>query len=72
MEDVRETIRIGLVGGGMSPVDASRLLKRYVDEVPDWTVNCKIAANIIAAAMLGWEIEPLGKSQGAKMSEARR
>jgi hypothetical protein len=65
VEHVQESIRIGLIGGGTAPVDALRLVKRYVDEVPDWTVNCKIAANIVAAAVLGWEIEPLGKSPGA-------
>lgn len=67
VDDVKEAIRIGLVGGGMAPIDASRLVKRYVEEVPDWTVNCRVAANVIAAALLGWEAEPLGKSEGAKI-----
>lgn len=65
VEDVRETLRIGLIGAEMAPIEAMRLVRRYVDEVPDWTVNCKVAANVVAAAVLGWEIEPLGKSQGA-------
>lgn len=65
VEDVRETLRIGLIGAGTAPAEAIRLVKRYVDELPDWTVNCKVAANVVAAAVLGWEIEPLGKSQGA-------
>lgn len=65
VDDVREPIRIGLIGAGMPPVEAKRLVNRYVDEVPDWTVNCIIAANIVAAACLGWEIEPLGKARGA-------
>lgn len=69
-DDVRETIRIGLIGGGKTPIEAQRLVRRYVDEVPDWTLNCKIAANVVAAAMLGWEIEPLGKSEGAETSES--
>lgn len=29
-----ETIRIGLIGGGMKPLDARALVKRYVDERP--------------------------------------
>lgn len=29
-----ETIRIGLVGGGMKPIDAKALTRRYVDERP--------------------------------------
>jgi hypothetical protein len=66
VDDVREPIRIGLVGAGINPVEASRLVKRYVDEVPDWTLNCTVAANIVAAAVIGVEIEPLGKREGAK------
>lgn len=66
VDDVREAIRIGLIGGGIKPIEAARLVKRYVEEVPDWTVNCKVAANVVAAACLGWEIEPLGKSEGAE------
>lgn len=30
--EIRETLRIGLIGGGTKPVDASALVKRYVDE----------------------------------------
>jgi hypothetical protein len=68
VDDVRETIRIGLIGAGTKPTDALRLVKRYVEEVPDWTINCKVAANIVAAAVLGWEVEPLGKPEGQKAS----
>jgi hypothetical protein len=66
VDDVREAIRIGLVGAGMAAAEAVRLVRRYVDEIPNWNVNCKIAANVVAAALLGWEAEPLGKSEGAK------
>src|SRR3954469_23053970 len=45
VQHVQEVIRIGVIGGGTKPVEAVRLVRRYVDEVPDWTVNCKIAAN---------------------------
>lgn len=32
--DVRETIRLGLIGGGMPPVEARRLVEAYVDGQP--------------------------------------
>lgn len=32
--DISETLRIGLIGGGMTPVDALALVRRYVDERP--------------------------------------
>jgi len=34
LQDISEVIRIGLIGGGMVPVDAMALVKRYVDERP--------------------------------------
>lgn len=32
--DIRETLRIGLVGGGKSPTEALALVRRYIDERP--------------------------------------
>ncbi|WP_315759304.1 MULTISPECIES: gene transfer agent family protein [unclassified Bradyrhizobium] len=32
-DDVRDVIRLGLVGGGMEPKDAHRLLRTYFDDV---------------------------------------
>lgn len=34
IEDVREVIRLGLIGGGKTPSDAHMLVVRYVDERP--------------------------------------
>jgi Phage tail tube protein, GTA-gp10 len=65
MRDVREVIRIGLIGGGMKPAEALRLVRRYVDEVVDFYANRNIAARIINAPLEGFELEPLGKSAEA-------
>lgn len=32
--DIRETIRLGLIGGGMEPVEAFKLVKTYVENRP--------------------------------------
>lgn len=34
MTDVREIIRIALIGGGLAPTEAFKLVKRYVEERP--------------------------------------
>lgn len=34
LADIREVIRIGLIGGGMQPADALGKLRRYLDERP--------------------------------------
>jgi hypothetical protein len=44
LADVRETIRIGLIGGGKTPQQALALVKRYVDERP-------LAESVIVAQM---------------------
>jgi hypothetical protein len=40
--DVRETIRLALIGGGLKPEKAITLVRRYVDERPlidNWVLN---------------------------------
>jgi hypothetical protein len=44
LADVRESIRIGLIGGGKTPVQALALVKRYIDERP-------LAESVLAAQM---------------------
>jgi hypothetical protein len=57
MLDVRETIRLGLIGGGTAPVKALSLVKRYVDERPideSWL----LARTIVGALMHGVANDP--------------
>jgi hypothetical protein len=52
--DCREVIRLGLIGGGLDPVDARKLVERYVDTQPvvkAWV----LAAAILRAAVEGYE-----------------
>jgi len=50
--DIRETIRLGLIGGGELPDKALLLVHRYVDERP-WTENVLPATAILYAALVG-------------------
>lgn len=61
VDDVRETIRLGLVGGGMTPESAYVLTVRYVDERP-WGQNVAPAQAILLAALVGAPDEPVGKA----------
>lgn len=51
-EDVREIIRLGLIGGGMSEVEAKKLVVEYVEGRP-LIQNLPIAQQIIKTALLG-------------------
>lgn len=73
VDEIREVIRLGLIGGGMSPADAYRLVVRYVDEYETPLLeHIPVAMNVLMAPMLGTP-EPPGKRAPAKpMTRARR
>lgn len=52
IDDLRETIRLGLIGGGLAPADALVLVSRYVDDRP-WIESVQPAARILTAAVFG-------------------
>ena len=60
VDDVRETIRLGLIGGGMSPTDAFVFVSGYVDQYP-LTDNIGLAASILMHALIGDQDDPAGK-----------
>lgn len=68
-EDIRETVRLGLIGGGKTPAQALVLTKRYVDERP-LAENTQAAMTILMAAIVGPpEEEQPEKKAGADRDE---
>lgn len=63
VQDVRETIRLGLIGAGMPSPEAVSLVARYVDEKP-LEDNIMLAEIIVTAAVIGVEDEDIPKSEG--------
>jgi hypothetical protein len=66
--EVREIMRLGLIGGGTKPADALDLVRRYVEERP--IVESSIHATLVlGAALFGSEEEAVeGKKQPAEMT----
>lgn len=68
---IRETIRLGLIGGGLDQHVALRLVKRYVDAKP-LGENLTTAANILRAAIVGVPDDPVpglsGEGSNASLS----
>jgi len=62
--DIRETIRLELIGGGLGAVDAMRLTRQYVDAFPLFH-NTNLAVQILSAALQGAPDEAVGKSEAA-------
>ena len=58
--DIREVIRIGLIGGGMKSDRALVMVKRYLENKPHFAASL-LAGKIVKAAMFGPEDDPVGK-----------
>lgn len=61
LNDVRETIRLGLIGGGLAPDKAMQAVRNHVDENP-LTSSVLLAYAIIEAVMVGVPDDPVGKA----------
>ena len=62
VDDIRETLRLGLIGGGKRPDEALLLVKRYVDERP-LIENVLAAKSVLFAAIIGVKDDPVGKQE---------
>ncbi len=65
VDDVRETIRLGLIGGGLTPEQALKLVKRYVDERP-FVESIMPAQAILSAWLVGAPDEEPGKAEAVE------
>lgn len=65
LNDVRETIRLGLIGGGMDAERALRAVQIHVDGQP-LAPSVLIAQAIIAAVLVGVPDDDVGKNAAAE------
>lgn len=68
VNDVRETIRLGLIGGGMGPADAMRLVRRYLDDrlnIVGMAEHINLVRLILSGVMFGFQASPLGNVEAA-------
>lgn len=71
VSDITNTIRLGLIGGGMGAVEAMRLVNNYVSTVPLSSIKndrgpnspLVVAQAILASAMVGVVGDDPGKEQ---------
>lgn len=64
VDDCREVIRVGLIGGGMKPDLALTKVKRYVDDFAA-VDSVPPALTILGAFLVGDPFEPVGKTTAA-------
>lgn len=56
VEDIREVLRLGLVGGGMTPAEAHKLMTRYFEHSP-LAEHAALALSVLSAAIVGRKSE---------------
>jgi hypothetical protein len=62
--DISHTLRIGLMGGGMKPVDALNKVRAYVENRPPME-NLVFAQAVLSAGLVGAPEEKLGEDEAA-------
>lgn len=68
VDDIREPIRLGLIGGGMIPTRALGLVRRYVDERP-LAESLPVALTVLMAAIVGVPEDPPDGNRAKKKDE---
>jgi hypothetical protein len=71
LEDIREVIRYGLIGGGMTPVEALKLVREYVEGRPPHE-SLALAQKIMIAGVVGAPEEEVGKKAEAASQEGEK
>lgn len=67
VDDVREVLLQGLIGGGMSSADATRLVKTDFDDLP-LQPFVQIAQAVVMTALVGAEDEVAGEPPGEEQN----
>lgn len=65
VNDIRETIRIGLIGGGKKPEEAAKIVASCVDGYP-LAHSVLVAHRVLTAYLVGVPGDPLGKTQAGE------
>ncbi len=63
VDDLRETIRLGLIGGGMDATKATQAIKRNFDQGGGLLQHVAPAKVILSAALIGPPDEEVGKDE---------
>jgi hypothetical protein len=69
IEDISNVIRLGLIGGGLEPPKALRLVRTYVEARPPLE-NHPVAYAVLSAGLMGAEDEPVGEPEAPNQQPA--
>jgi hypothetical protein len=69
LSDIADTIRLGLIGGNMTPVDALKKVRTYVEDRPPME-SVIFAQAILSAALMGAPEEGVGENDAANQTDS--
>ncbi|KYB45292.1 hypothetical protein AB664_10150, partial [Brucella anthropi] len=69
IKDISETIRLGLVGGGLEPTKALTLIRRYVTDRPPLE-NLTLSQAVLSAGLVGAPEEKVGEQEAASQKKS--
>lgn len=69
IEDITNIIRLGLIGGGLQPSAALKVVRAYVEDRPPME-NLIPAQVILSASLMGATEEPVGEGDAASQTES--
>ena len=64
VDDMREVLLQGLIGGGLPEIDAAKLVRRHVDDERNFRANLALAFAIVKHGLRDFEDAPPGESTG--------
>jgi hypothetical protein len=67
LSDISEVIRQGLIGGGFTPVEATKKVRAYVEARPP-TENLSLAQAVLTVGLMGAPEERLGEAEAASQA----
>lgn len=69
VDDIIETVRLGLIGGGMDPSEAKRLTDRvFIENTPALHRSMLLATRVLRDAVMGEPDDPAGDDPSGELT----
>ena len=71
VDDIVETVRLGLKGGGLDGAEANKLIRKFVEPYP-LTESLPLAVAVLQSALFSVEDDPVGEFEPQAATESQQ